>query len=162
MAFRSLSFHIVIAAVVPAVAFSAQPASSSAEGVEFFEKKIRPVLAAQCYKCHGESEKVKGGLRLDSRAGVLQGGETGPALVPGNPAKSLLIQAIRYADEDLQMPPKHRLTPEQVKDFEDWVKLGAPDPRDGQATARSEIDYAAAKKLWSFQPVRESRVPAIK
>ena len=162
MAFRSLSVHVLIAAIVPAAAFSAQPAGSSAEGIDFFEKKIRPVLAAQCYKCHRESEKVKGGLRLDSRAGILQGGETGPALVPGNPEKSLLIQAIRYADDDLQMPPKHRLTPEQVKDFEDWVRLGAPDPREGQAAAGNEFDYTAAKKLWSLQPVRKSGVPAVK
>ena len=76
------------------------------EGVEFFEKRIRPLLVENCYKCHSaQSEKVKGGLLLDTREGVLKGGDTGAAIVPGDPEKSLLIKAVRYTDKDLQMPP---------------------------------------------------------
>src|SRR5687768_11579720 len=81
-------------------------ATLTPQELQFFESKIRPVLAENCYKCHAESsDKVKGGLLLDSRAATLKGGDTGPALVPGQPDKSLLIKAVRYTDEDLKMPP---------------------------------------------------------
>src|SRR5687767_10597891 len=101
------------------------------EGIEFFEKRIRPVLAEHCYECHSAtSKKVKGELLLDTRESVLKGGENGPAIVPGDPEKSLLIKAVRYADADLQMPPKDKkLTSSQIADLEAWVKMGAPDPR---------------------------------
>ena len=99
--------------------------------IEFFENKIRPVLAKECYKCHSTSaEKVRGGLLIDSRESTLKGGNSGPAIVPGNLEKSLLITAIRYTDPDLQMPPKDKkLSDEQIADLEAWVKMGAPDPR---------------------------------
>ena len=84
-------------------------AATDAAGVEFFEKKIRPVLVEHCYDCHSaDAKKVKGGLLLDTREGSLKGGDNGPALVPGNPDKSLLIKAVRYTDPDLQMPPKNK------------------------------------------------------
>src|SRR5947207_404198 len=100
------------------------------EQAEFFKTKIQPVLAQTCYKCHSaKSEKLKGKLRLDSRDLMLKGGETGPAIVPGDPDKSLLIKAIEYKDEDLQMPPKNKKLPDdQIKDFREWVKMGAPWP----------------------------------
>ena len=103
----------------------------SANDLQFFETKIRPLLADKCFKCHSkEGDKVKGGLLLDSRESVLHGGNTGPALVPGNPDKSLLIQAVRYKDEDLQMPPKgEKLSDQQIADLTEWVRRGAPDPR---------------------------------
>src|SRR5688572_25760046 len=89
---------------------------------DFFEAKIRPVLVEHCYKCHSAtSEKLKGGLHADSKAGLLRGGETGPAVVPGDPEKSLLIRALRYKDETLQMPPKQKLPDEVVNDFVEWV-----------------------------------------
>lgn len=162
MSTRSLSFGLVLSALAAGILYAEEKPAFSAGQIDFFEKKIRPVLVKQCYKCHSETEKVKGGLLLDSRAGVRQGGETGPALVLGKPDQSLLIQAIRYSDEDLQMPPKHRLTPEQVKDFEEWVKMGAPDPREGKVPAKEGIDYADARKLWSFQPLQNTPVPAVK
>jgi hypothetical protein len=126
------------------------------EGLSFFEAKIRPVLVDRCYSCHSaESKKLKGALYLDSREGLLKGGETGPSLVPGDPDKSLLIKAIRYRDEELKMPPKGRLAPEVVADFEAWVKRGAPDPRSkGAATAKKEINIEAGKKYWAFQPLQ--------
>ena len=95
-----------------------ESAAFQPEQIDFFEKKIRPVLAEACFKCHSTTgEKVKGGLVLDSRASVLKGGDSGPAITPGDPDKSLLIQANRYKDEDMEMPPKKPLSPEQVRDF---------------------------------------------
>src|SRR5262245_37175575 len=111
--------------------------------VDFFEKKIRPVLVEHCYKCHSENgEKgIKGGLSLESREGIRKGGDTGPVLELSNPDKSLIIQAIRHSDEDLQMPPKHRLSQEVISNFEQWVRMGAPDPREGEAP-KGGIDFA--------------------
>jgi hypothetical protein len=106
--------------------------SAHAADTNFFETKIRPVLVEQCYKCHSaQSEKLKGGLHVDTREGLLKGGDTGPSIVPGDPEKSLLIRALQYKDETLQMPPKKRLPDEVVNDFVAWVKSGAPDPRGG-------------------------------
>jgi hypothetical protein len=135
------------------------------EQLDFFEEKIRPVLAEQCFKCHSTTgEKIKGGLVLDTREATIKGGDTGPGVVVGDPNKSLIIEAIRYSDEDLQMPPKHRLSPEQVKDFEEWVRMGLPDPRDGTVkvvlTPSDNLDEA--RKFWSLQPVKESPVPEVK
>jgi len=129
------------------------------EGLAFFEKKIRPVLIDRCYSCHSaEAKKLKGELYVDSREGLLKGGELGPSVVPGDPDKSLLIKAIRYKDEDLKMPPKGKLSPEVVADFEAWVKRGAPDPRGKGATAaKREINIEAGKKYWAFQPLRAGK-----
>jgi hypothetical protein len=136
-----------------------------AAGVEFFEKQIRPVLVDHCYKCHShEAEKVKGSLLLDTRDGVLKGGDTGPAIVPGDPEKSLLIKAIRYTDENLQMPPKgKKLSPAQVADFEAWVKMGAPDPRQAADGGKSRVEVIAAKARdhWAFKPIGSPSLPAV-
>ncbi len=84
-------------------------AADDPAGMEFFEKKIRPILVDNCYKCHSQqSQKVKGGLLLDTREGLLKGGDTGPAIKPGDVEQSLLIKAVRYTDDDLQMPPKNK------------------------------------------------------
>lgn len=125
----------------------------SPEQLDFFEKKIRPVLADACYKCHAEdSEKVKGGLVVDSKQGLLAGGDSGAAVVPGDLRKSLLIQAVRWEDKDLQMPPKEKLSDEAIADLEKWVKMGAPDPREGSASlARTEIDIEKAREFWAYQ-----------
>jgi hypothetical protein len=129
------------------------------DGADFFEKRIRPILAEQCYGCHSaRAEKLRGGLRLDSRDGLRKGGNSGPAVVPGDPGASLLIKAVRYADPDLRMPPKKRLSAEQVADFEAWVKRGAPDPR-----MPEEAQPAAhLGKTWAFQPRKEPPLPAVK
>src|SRR5687768_2642386 len=121
-------------------------------GVEFFESKIRPVLAETCYNCHSQkAEKLKGNLYLDTRDGLLNGGDNGPAIVPGDPEKSLLIKAIRYTSEDLQMPPKDKkLSAEQIADFEAWVKMGAPDPRT-EANAALLARVEGKKNHWAFQ-----------
>jgi hypothetical protein len=144
---------------------TAAAGESAPDGVEFFEKKIRPILVDRCYECHSEGTKAKGNLLLDSRDALLKGGDDGPAVTPGDPGKSLLIKAVRYLDEDLQMPPKHRLDPQQVADLEAWVTMGAPDPRSGKPPAKSTVSpvfSGARTNHWSFQPVRDPRPPEIR
>src|SRR6185503_8110035 len=110
-----------------------------------------------CYACHSATaEKLKGNLFLDTREGTLKGGDLGPSVVPGDPDRSLLVKAIRYTADDLKMPPKKRLTAEQVADVEAWVKRGAPDPRTKTA-AKPRVDPEKVKAHWAFQPLRESR-----
>jgi hypothetical protein len=138
------------------------------EGVELFEKKIRPVLVARCYTCHSAtSEKVKGGLRLDTREGLRKGGDTGPAIVPGLPEKSLLVRAILRGGDAEKMPPKdsERLSAEEVRDVQSWVRMGAPDPRSGAAPpagAKPAINFAEARKRWPFSPVVPPAPPAVR
>lgn len=149
--------------VLAVVSVQCAQAATDAAGVEFFEKHIRPVLVESCYGCHSpKAEKgIKGGLALDTKDGLLKGGDTGPALVPGDPEKSLLIKAVRYHDENLQMPPKGKRLPEaQVEALAAWIKMGAPDPRTGQAGATDTMALSA--RHWAFQPVREPALPAVK
>ncbi|MCI0525806.1 MAG: hypothetical protein L0Y75_11130, partial [Acidobacteria bacterium] len=148
---------------------SAQTAATgqepSREGLEFFEKKIRPALADNCYACHSEkSKKPQGGLLLDSIETMLKGGASGqPAVVPGEVEKSLLIKAIRYTDAKLQMPIGGRLPDQVIKDFEQWVKMGAPAPRATTAASNQPAyNFDEAKKFWSFQPVKDHQAPKVK
>lgn len=133
---------------------------------QFFEAKIRPVLITHCGKCHASAaETPRGGLRLDSREGLRLGGDSGPAVVPGRPDESLLLRAIRYRDEDLQMPPKGKLPDAVVADFEAWIGMGAPDPRTGPAPSpagRPSNDLAKAREFWSFRPPKKSAPPPVK
>lgn len=121
----------------------------------FFESKIRPVLVKHCYECHSaETGKSKGGLMLDTKAAIRAGGDTGPAVVPGDPAKSLLLAAIRHADPDLEMPPKKpRLADAVIADFEAWIKAGAVDPREvvAKTTERPPVDVASGRQFWSYK-----------
>jgi len=140
----------------------ASPASSLTPAqLQFFENKIRPVLVEHCYKCHSQSsEKIKGGLTLDTREGSLKGGDSGSAVVPGHPEKSLLVKAVRYTDPDLQMPPNDRkLSSAQIADLEEWIRMGAPDPRDGIAVVRNAVDEG--KNHWAFQPIKKPAVPDV-
>ncbi len=142
------------------------PSKPDAEGVAFFEAKIRPVLVERCYQCHSaDSEKVKGGLRVDHREGMVKGGDGGPSVVPGKPEESPLIEAIRYGDEALRMPPKTPLPPEQVADFEAWVRMGAPDPREaaaGTGAPPPRMDIEKSRSFWSFGPVSDPPAPAVR
>ena len=133
------------------------------EQLDFFEKKIRPVLTESCYKCHSaESGKSRGGLKLDTHDAMLAGGNTGPALVPGDPAKSLLVKAIGYRDKDLQMPPDGKKLPDQqIADLTQWVKIGAPDPRMGKAYALSGLTDKA-RQHWAYQPMHKPPLPTVK
>ncbi|HKB04546.1 MAG TPA: DUF1553 domain-containing protein [Gemmataceae bacterium] len=135
----------------------------TADQLAFFEKKIRPVLVGQCYQCHSEdAKKEKGNLLLDTRDGIRKGGDTGPAVVPGNPARSLLLKAIKQAGE-LKMPPKAKLSDEVVADFEKWIATGAADPREEKkAAAYKEIDIEKGRQFWAFQPPKSAAVPTPK
>jgi mono/diheme cytochrome c family protein len=136
----------------------------TAAQLDYFERYVRPVLANNCYKCHSAAEgKVKGGLALDTREGLLKGGETGPAIVPGNAEKSLLIKAVSYKDADLQMPPKgEKLTDKQVADLVAWVKMGAPDPRTGgDPKGKYAANSTEKKSHWAFRPVSKPAEPAV-
>ncbi len=131
-------------------------------GVEFFEEKVRPVLAANCFSCHSVGKKRRGNLLLDSRSALLKGGDTGAALVPGEPDKSLLIKAISYTDE-LRMPPRSKLAKQQIDDLTAWVRMGAPWPGgDSNVVGPQKFDFEQRRKYWSFQPVRKSFPPVVK
>jgi hypothetical protein len=137
-------------------------AAEDAAGVAFFESKIRPVLVANCYDCHSnKASKVRGGLLLDTRDGLRDGGDNGPAIVPGNPAKSLLVKSLKH--DGLQMPPKKpKLSDSVVADFEAWVRMGAPDPRTAVNSAYKRMSAEEAKTFWSFQPPKLPELPGVK
>ncbi|MEQ2009292.1 MAG: DUF1549 domain-containing protein, partial [Limisphaerales bacterium] len=153
---------VVVVGSFTAPAF-AQDKPLTAEESEFFEAKIRPALIEHCHKCHSgdKDAKIKGGFQLDSKAGLLKGGSTGPGLVAGEPDRSLMIKAIRFSDPNLQMPPKDKLPDSVIADFENWVRMGAPDPRTGKAAAmlKTDEDLAKAKKHWAFQPIVKPEPP---
>jgi hypothetical protein len=132
--------------------------------LEHFEKKIRPVLVERCQGCHSveaqAAGKLKGGLLVDGRAGLLAGGDSGPAVVPGNLEKSLLLTALRY--DELQMPPAGKLPAEVIRDFEIWIADGAADPRgDGAVVRRPAIDLEAGRRHWCYQPPQFHRPPQV-
>jgi hypothetical protein len=134
-----------------------------AEQVEFFEAKIRPILVESCYPCHSvQAGKSKADLFVDSRDALRKGGASGAAVIAGEPEKSLLIRAIRYQDDDLQMPPPDdggKLSADKIELLETWVKMGAPDPRVGGKP--HPMDMAAAREHWAFQPVKKPAVPPL-
>jgi hypothetical protein len=134
----------------------------SPETVEFFEKNVRPILVEHCYECH-RGDEIDGGLSLDSAAGLRQGGDSGGAIVPGDPGASLLISAVLYDDLDLQMPPSGRLEDDQVRTLKKWVEMGAPDPRSDtlSAAAPTGLSIEEGRDFWSFQPVADPTVPDV-
>ncbi len=128
---------------------------------DFFERKIRPVLVERCYKCHSErGEGVKGGLLLDSRDAARRGGDSGPAVVPGDVDASLLLSALHY--ESFEMPPDGKLPESVIADFETWIKAGADDPRDNSTgePPSAEIDWDAARRFWAFQTPKAPPIPS--
>jgi hypothetical protein len=140
-------------------------AQPGGEGIEFFEKRIRPLLAERCYECHSAENKVKGGLHLDTDGGWLIGGDSGPAVTAGKPDKSLLIKAVRYTDRDLKMPPKKRLPPEEVALLEDWVKRGAPAPAAKVASTPPKqvgLSLEEGRRFWAFIPPKKVAPPAVR
>lgn len=127
--------------------------------LDFFEKRVRPLLVKKCLDCHGAA-KAKNGLRLDSRAGWSSGGQRGPAIVPGSPHLSLLLKAVRYTDPKLQMPPDGKLAEADIAALERWIAEGAMDPREGKSSkVASTIDFEKERKFWSFQPISKAAVP---
>ncbi|MSQ96128.1 MAG: DUF1553 domain-containing protein [Gemmataceae bacterium] len=160
---RILSVSFLLASAMPAIA---QEKAVAPEAIEFFEKKIRPALVEHCYECHSaKAKKIKGGLLLDSRAGVLEGGDNGPAIVPGNPDKSRLIEAIRYTNVDLKMPKKSKLPDAVIADFAAWVKMGAAWPDEKQAKKSTYNDFNLAKRKaehWCWRPICADAAPEVK
>lgn len=140
---------------------SAEEAPLKDHEVEFFEAKIRPVLIKHCYECHAaDAKSIRGGLLLDTRAGTLQGGDSGPSIVPGKPEESMLLESLRF--ESYEMPPSGKLSDEIIQDFETWIKMGAPDPRKGESKVVSQqIDLEQGRQFWSFQPVKQSNPPQV-
>ncbi len=171
------TIHLIFAGGILAVAISltssvnviaddadhSKPASSQIDAAQlkFFEERIRPVLADHCYSCHSNAAKsVKGGLLLDSREGLLTGGDSGPAIIASEPADSLLLQAMKH--ESLEMPPDRKLSDEILADFETWIRLGAADPRTGGALQKKQsIDIEKGREFWSFRPVVKHAVPPV-
>jgi hypothetical protein len=165
----ALSIFLLAVAGCP-VAGAVPEAAADSEAVQFFEKNIRPVLVEECYSCHSaQAKKVKGKLLLDSREGVARGGAGGAIVAAGDPERSRLIEAIRWRDAELQMPPKKKLGDAQISAFEQWVRMGAPDPRKeapavagASAPAKGPIDLEAGRRWWAFQPVKEWVPPHVK
>src|SRR5271163_4123383 len=150
----------VLLASIPLFGF--QPPASA--GPDFFENNVRPVLANNCYACHTGTEL--GGLRVDSRENLLKGGKSGPALVPGEPERSLLIQAVQQTGE-LKMPKGGKLKPAEIQALSEWVKMGAPWPEAPKAVVAAakptgRVITAEQKAFWSFQPLKQPAVPKIK
>jgi hypothetical protein len=138
--------------------------ASAAEGDAFFRDQVEPILKQRCYECHSHATKIKGGLVLDSRAGWQAGGDSGPTVVPGDVANSRLIEAVRYANPDIEMPPKAKLPQSEIAVLEEWVKRGAPDPREAAAgvAKHTGVDLEAGRKHWAYQPVRDAAPPAVR
>jgi Protein of unknown function (DUF1553)/Protein of unknown function (DUF1549)/Planctomycete cytochrome C len=161
------STPIILSLTVLAAMGTAQAAEPTTEQLDFFEKKVRPILSEKCYKCHSvEAGKSKGGLTLDTQAATLKGGEGGPAVVPGDISNSLLITAVSYKDKDLKMPPdkdnNKKLSDEEIASLTEWVKMGAPDSRTAAAKVSKLTGLTdEARNHWSFQPVKKPAVPAV-
>ncbi len=139
----------------------AEEQAATPEQLEFFEKKIRPVLIEHCYECHATGAKIiQGGLRLDHRAGLVKGGDSGPSIDLKEPEQSSLIKALRF--EDLEMPPKGKLSDSIIADFEKWIAMGAPDPRIAdELPAVRTIDLEEGRKFWAFQPIADPQLPSV-
>jgi len=140
---------------------AAPPAQPAAGQAQFFENKVRPILVNNCYKCHSsQAEKLKGGLSLEFKESILKGGENGPAIVPGDPERSLLIKAVRYTDPDLQMPPKgKKLSEADIETLVTWIRMGAPDPRVAGAT---KVWAKDPRTHWAFQAIKRYSPPEVR
>ncbi|MBT6450170.1 MAG: hypothetical protein HOK62_05585, partial [Verrucomicrobiales bacterium] len=127
---------------------------------EYFEAKIRPILVDNCYGCHGDGA-TKGGLDLSSKGGVLNGGNTGPAVVPNDPGKSVMVKRIKNLADPMPPSNKDPLTDAQISELESWIRRGAPDPRTGKAVGviKNESDKEKAKAHWGFQKVKTPAPP---
>lgn len=140
-----------------------EPVSSA--NFEFFEKEVRPLLVEHCLDCHSPETDVSGGLSLNSRENLLAGGDTGPAIVSGKPAESLLIEAVGYRNRDLQMPPDGRMDQKKIDILVEWVKRGAPDPRVATTEIREQgpsgMSIEEGRRFWSFQPVDRPNIPEV-
>jgi len=156
--------HPSVVALFACVLVTVRAAEPTKAQLDFFERKIRPILTENCFKCHSPAKgKIKGGLELDWKGGWEKGGENGPVIVPGDPEQSRLIKAVRYIDPDLQMPPKgEKLSATQISDLVAWVKMGAPDPRTIRPAAAIAGEIGGnGKDHWAFKPVNKPPLPDV-
>jgi cytochrome c553 len=158
----SFPFFALLAGAASLLPPAVRADATSSAGNDFFENKIRPILVTSCYPCHSSSAtKLKGGLSVEYHETLLKGGETGPAIIPGDPERSLLIKAVRYGDPDLQMPPRgKKLSDAQIADLVTWIKMGAPDTRvvgKGSSTVWSK----ERRDHWSFKPIKKEPIPVV-
>ena len=160
---RTSSIALLLIVVAPQIG---QAQAADPKGIEFFEQKIRPVLAQHCYSCHSDeartAKKLKAKLYLDSAEGMLDGGESGSVIVKGKGAESLLDKALKY--DGLEMPPTGKLSDEVIADFVKWIDMGAPDPREGRkpGSAKREINIEEGRQFWSFKPLQTIAPPDVK
>jgi hypothetical protein len=153
-----------VASLAIAILAAAPVARGDGAAVEFFEKRVRPLLVDNCYNCHSANTNAKGGLRVDDRNGLIEGGSSGPAVVPGDPAKSLLIRAVRHEDEAPKMPPKKRLSAEQVADLTRWIADGAawPEVKTAASPGKPDAKYSKLRKEhWAWQPLKAVLPPSV-
>lgn len=156
------TFLTVMIGIAAAIESSFAQATITAEQSEFFEKKIRPVLIDSCYECHSkEAGQKKGGLSLDTRFALRDGGNSGPGVVPGDLEESWLWLAVSHTEPDYEMPPKSKLPDDVIEDFKTWIKMGAPDPREGEKDVSTEIDIEEGRKFWSFQTPKRQTPPSV-
>jgi Protein of unknown function (DUF1553)/Protein of unknown function (DUF1549)/Planctomycete cytochrome C len=151
----SISWLVLLALALPAKAIAAGD-----DAADHFESQVRPIIVRRCVKCHGE-KKQEGELRLDRKTGWVRGGDQGPAILPGKPEESLLIKAVRYTDDNLQMPPDGKLVDREIASLVEWIKRGAFDPRDGGPVRLGGMSLADAKRFWSLQPVKFPSAPVV-
>src|SRR5688572_24611406 len=165
---RVVFFAAAVLVTVVSVRADVQQTAAAALSPEFFEARVRPILAANCYECH--AEQAKGDLRMDSREALLKGGESGPAIVPGDPDKSLLIQAVKQSDPSAPRMPKDKskLKPDDIEVLVEWVRAGAlwpagskPAPAAAAPAKVMEIT-AAHREFWSVRPIAKVAVPSVK
>jgi len=152
-----------LAPLVAVLCFGASSAISAAEpDYSHFENKIRPILVEKCQSCHSEAAakagKLKGGLKLDTREGLRKGGDSGPVVVPGKPAESLLLKLLK-TDEDTQMPPTGKLDAKIIADFEKWIAAGAEDPRTTTVVSTAGIDLVKGREFWAFKLPKATKPP---
>lgn len=141
---------------------AAEPKAPTDQQLQFFETKIRPVLANHCYDCHGPDEQSSE-LRLDTASGLFQGGGSGPPVVPGQPDQSLLLAAISHTNPELKMPPDEKLPAEHIENLKRWIEMGAPHPDYSKVQMQSDnADLETERQFWAFQPPRKSAVPTVK
>ncbi len=165
--FQLILCTICFAAILSGASFCAatEPVAAPA-AIEFFEKKVRPLLHKHCFECHAsDSATLQGGLLLDSASGLHAGGDSGAAVIAGKPAESLLIEAVEYGPDSMQMPPKGKLADAEIDVLKTWVTSGAVFPGDTKTSPSSKqkgIDYARGKQFWSFQPASPQKLPVVR
>ncbi|MDP7494837.1 MAG: DUF1549 domain-containing protein, partial [Roseibacillus sp.] len=146
-------------------AFPQDPGKPGEEGLNYFESHVRPIFATHCYECHSQkAKKLKASLYLDSKAGILKGGDSGAVIIPGKAAEALLIKAVRYQEEDLEMPPKKKLPDSAIEHLAVWINMGAPIPDDGARIADQDaaFDFGKSRREhWAFRPVVKPELPIV-